>query len=221
MTNKKSPLYLLIAVVLLACSATDIPFLLPATPTAPPTATLHPPTSTPGLVILPTHTSTPTLIGLRTDTAPTFPPPLTATVAPTVTATEPAFTAGVPTATQPGLAGTGLDAVNLSATVFYWGACDPTTVTLTATVTNPAQVDDLVIFTRVADKTTGSVGGWDKGTSMTAVGSGVYSRTLNGVHMGVSRDSWIQFQLVGTDSEKKVVARSSVYHDSLSLSPCP
>lgn len=219
---KKTPLLsTLIAIVLLACSATDIPYLLPATPSLPPTATPVPPTATPNLAILPTHTFTPTLIGIRTEIAPTFPPPLTATPAPTVTATATAATAGAPTVAPTGLAGTGFDAVNLSAAVFYWGACEPTTVTVTATVTNPAQIDGLVLFTRVSDKATGSVSAWDKGTSMTMVGPGVYSRILNGVHMDVTRDSWIQFQLVGTDSQDKVMARSVVYHDALSLSPCP
>ena len=161
------------------------------------------------------------MIGLRTDTASTFPPPFTATPAPTLTATHTAGTAEVPTAAEAGLVGTGFQAINVSSAVFYWGACDPTTTTLTATVTNPAQIDGLVLFMRVADKATGSTTGWDKGTSMAVVGPGVYSRTLNGVHMGVTRDSWIQFQLVGTDSQNKIVARSPVYHDALSLSPCP
>ena len=220
--SKKAPLLsLFVALVILACSATDIPYLIPATPTLPPTATAIPPTATPSLAIFPTHTFTPTLIGIHTENAPTFPPPLTATPAPTATATTTAATAGVPTAAATGLAGTGFDAINLSSAIFYWGACEPTTVTVTATVTNPAQVDGLVLFTRVGDKTSGSSTAWDKGTSMALVGPGVYSRTLNGVHMDVTRDSWIQFQLVGTDAQNIVVARSAVYHEALSLSPCP
>jgi hypothetical protein len=221
MTKTTPLLSMLIAVVLLACSATDIPYLLQPTSTPPPTATSIPPTATASLAVLPTHTLTPTLIGLRTEIAPTFPPPLTATPAPTNTATATGASVGVPTTAATGLAGTGFDAINLSSAVFYWGACEPTTVTLTATVTNPAQIDGLVLFTRVSDKATGSVTGWDKGTSMTMVGPGVYSRTLTGPHMDVTVDSWIQFQLVGSDSQNKVVARSLVYHDALSLSPCP
>ena len=221
MANKTPLLSLLIAIVILACSTTDIPFLISATPTLPPTATPIPPTATPSLAIFPTHTFTPTLIGIHTEIAPTFPPPLTATSAPTATATATAATASVPTAAGTGLAGTGFAAINLSSAVFYWGACEPTTVTVTATVTNLAQVDGLVLFTRVGNKVSGLATAWDKGTSMALVGPGVYSRTLNGVHMDVTRDSWIQFQVVGTDAQDNVVVRSPVYHDALSLSPCP
>ncbi len=221
--KKNTPLRsMFITVLLLACSASDIPFLLQPTASPPPTATSLAPAATPTPQSFPTYTSTPTLIGLSTEIAPTFPSPFTATPAPITTATA---TAGSPIASPApsgtGLAGTGFDAINLSSAVFYWGACEPTTVTITASVTNPAQIASLVLFTRVANKATGAVSGWDKGTSMALVGPGAYSRTLNGTHMDVTKDSWIQFQLVGTDAQANVVARSAVYHDALSLSPCP
>lgn len=220
MTKKSVLLPLTLGIVLLACSVSDIPGLVQATATPPPSATPIPATLTPSPVVFPTHTFTPTLVLMSTEV------PQTATLAstptpgdtPTPTATVPTSTA---TASLAGLSGTGFNAANVSSSVFYWGACQPTTATLTVTVANPAQVTDVVLFTRINDKTTGGLTPWDKGASMTLVGPGVFSRTLNGTHMGVSEDSWIQYQFVGTDSKGQVVARSPVFHDTLSLSPCP
>lgn len=220
MGKKLSPLLFTLVIVSLACSLSDITNLVQATPTLPPTATPAPPTITPSPVIFPTHTFTPTFIALPSEAASTATPPSTPTPAETATATAviPSLTA---TASLAGLSGTGFNAVNVSAAVFYWGSCQPTTSTLTVTVANPAQVADVVLFTRIDDKTTGGQTPWDKGNSMAMVGPGVFSRTLNGPHMGVSEDSWILYQFVGTDSRGQVVARSPVFHDTLSLSPCP
>ncbi len=216
--KKQTPLLsMLVVIILLACSTSDIPYLLQSTPTLPSTATLAPPAGTPSQQVLPTRTFTPTLIGLKTEIAPTFATPFTATSAPTSAASP---TATVPTPAA-GLAGTGFNAISLSSTVFYWGACEPTSVTLTATVTNPVQIKDLVLFIRFASKPSGGAGPWDKGTSMTLVGPGIYARTLTGPHLGVTQDSWVQFQIVGTDALDHVSARSPVYRDALSLSPCP
>ncbi len=221
--KKNTPLLsLLITILLLACGVSDIPSLLQQTVSTAPPATPLAPAATSAPQSTPTYTPTPTLIGLNTEIAATFPSPFTATPAPT---TPPSPLAGSPTASPnpsaAALVGTGFGAINVSSAVFYWGACEPSTVTITASVTNPAQVASLVLFTRVGNKTTGATSAWDKGTSMASVGPGAYSRTLNGNHMDVNRDSWIQFQLVGTDAQAKVVARSPVFHDVLSLSPCP
>ncbi len=219
MTKKPVLLLLALGIVLLACSMSDIPGLVQATATLPPSATPNPASATPSPVVFPTHTFTPTFVPLSTEVPQTATPAWTPTGADTSTATAvvPSTTA---TASLAGLSGTGFNAANVSAPVFYWGACQPTTATLTVTVANPAQVHDVVLFTRINDKTTGGLTPWDKGNSMALVGPGVYGRTLNGVHMGVTEDSWIQYQFVGTDSQGQVVARSPVFHDTLSLSPC-
>lgn len=219
MTKKTPLLSLMIVLLVLACGVTDIPFLVQPTATQPATTTPIPPTVTPSPQVLPTHTFTPTLIGPSTEIADTFPPPLTAT--PAATSTDTAIPPSQTATPGIGLAGTGFNAINVSNSVFYFGACQPTTATLTVTVANPAQIVDVVLFTRVSNKATGGVSAWAKGVSMTMVGPGVYSRTLNSEHMGVTEDSWIQFQLVGTDVQDQIMARSPVNHDSLSLSPCP
>ncbi len=219
MTHKTRMLPIVTAILVLACGVSDIPYLIQPTPTLAPMATPVPPTATPSPQILPTHTSTPTLIAPNTEIPATFPPPDTATPADTATNT-PVPATGSPTPAATELVGTGFSAVNVSSSVFYFGVCQPTTATFTVTVTNAAQIADVVLFTRVENKATGGVSSWDKGVSMTIVGPGVYSRTLNSAHMNVTEDSWIQYQFVGTDSQGAVVARSIVYHDTLSLSPC-
>lgn len=219
MTKKTSIVSLFTALVLLACGLGDIPALIQ--PTAVPfvPATAIPPTTTPSPEALPTQTSAPTATATNTEVPATFPPPATATPADTETST-PVPPTGSPTAAATELVGTGLSAVNLSTSVFYFGACQPTTVTFTATVTNPIQIADLVLFTRYENKATGRVTSWDKGASLSLAGPGVYTRTVSSAHLGVTEDSWVHYQFVGTDSQGQVVARSIVYHDTLSLSPC-
>ena len=219
MKKKTSLLTVLTAIVVIACGIADIPFLAQPTATLPPTSTSAPPTATASPQVLPTRTQTPTPGTLSTQIAPTFPPAATATPAPSATAT--AIPASLTPTAAIGLSGTGFNAINQSSSVFYWGACEPTTVTLTVNVTNAAQITDVVLFTRIGDKTTGGSTAWGKGVSMANVGPGVYSRTLNSEHMGITEDSWIQYQLVGTDQRDQIVARSPVFHDTLSLSPCP
>ncbi len=218
MTKKIGILSLITALLVLACGISDIPYLIAPTPSPFPTATAVPPTPSPQ--ILPTHTATPTLTAPNTEVVATFPPPATATPADTATNT-PVPPTGSPTPAATELVGTGFNAVNLSNNVFYFGFCQPTTVTFTVTVTNPVQIADLVLFTRFENKSTGFLTSWDKGVSMTLAGPGVYTRTLNSDHLGVTEDSWVHYQFVGTDSQGQVVARSIVYHDTLSLLHCP
>jgi len=77
-----------------------------------------------------------------------------------------------------------------------------------------------VLFLRIHDKS-GGLSKWDRGTSMNSQGGGAFALTLKGSLMGITSDSWIEYQMVGTDAQNQNVARSPVFSRSLSLSHCP
>ena len=88
-------------------------------------------------------------------------------------------------------------------------------------VDDPAQVLAVVVFVRYRNKATGNVTGWDQGSSMEPKGGGAFQFTFDGDKMGVYNSVWVNFQLVGTNGAGANVARSPVFLESLTLSPCP
>jgi len=215
---KKYVVLLLLTALLSACSFSIFP--TPVPPTARPTQAL--PTIIPASKVPSTYTSTPTLIGGRPTFTPTETPPASSTfllvTLPTGTP-EPSSTA--PSAIPSGLEGSGFESVELSVDEFHWGSCEPNTTTLTVKVTNPAQVLNVVVFVRFRNKASGNVTGWDDGTSMESKGGGTFAFKFDGDLMGVYYNSWVAHQLVGTDATGANVARSPVFPEQLSLSPCP
>jgi hypothetical protein len=214
---KKIIFPIFLSIILLACTTTE------ATPTLRPskTATLIPPTNTATSNVTPSFTFTPTFIGGRpTSTLTKTPTPSSTFVLVTLpTGTlEPGV---VPTATRAGLEGSGFESVEFTETEFHWGACDPNKTTMTVEVTNPNQVLSVVVFVRFKNKSSGSLSGWDDGTAMEDDGGGAFTFIFDGNQMGIFSNSWVVYQLVGTDSSGSNVARSPVIADELSLSPCP
>ena len=210
-------LLFLFPILIMACGLSNLPSLAPATFTSAPTLPL-PPTNTPTAPIPPTHTSTPTLIGELSSATPfESPTPYGAiyTYTPTIDAS-----AG-PSATPSILQGTGFDSIDLSVDDFHWGSCAPNTVTVTTQVTDPTQIFNVVVFVRFTNQSSGKSTGWDSGTSMDSQGNGKFAATLDGTKMGVYYDSWVEYQLVGTDNNGQNVARSPVFANSLTLTACP
>lgn len=215
-------LILLLPLLLIACSFSSLPLLPLTGPTLPPTLTASPvpPTVTFTPPTPPTYTPTPTEIGARPTDTPSETPPPSATILYMTPPTEtPVPSTGVPTSAS--LGGTGFDSVKLTNIQIYWGNCSPNTVTLTAQVTNPGQVSDVVVFFKVRDKATGNSTGWDRGTSMDNKGDGTFSFVIDGRQLGQYANAWVMYQLVGTDRNSIPIARSPVFGDSLSLSSCP
>ncbi len=219
---KRLIIFLIVPLLVFACSYADIP-LLPqpiATETLIPSNTPLP-TNTPQPPIPPTYTSTPTLIGAAATFTPIDAGTQTALFIATYTAT-PTMTSPAPASSaSPDLSGTGFDSVALSTDQFYSGSCEPGTATVTAQVSDPSTVLSVVLFVRFRNKSSGILTGWDHGSSMDSQGGGAFTYTLNGSKMGMYADVWVEYQLIGTDSKAQNVARSPVFSDSLSLSPCP
>ncbi len=214
-------LTLLLPLILLACSFSSFPLIPLPGPTRPPTLTASPvpPTVTDTPPAPPTYTLTPTMIGARPTATETNTPLATGTILyltpPTETLVPPT---SIPTSS---LAGTGFESIALTNIQIYWGACDPNAVTITAQVSSPGQVFDVVLFTRIRDKASGNSTGWDQGTSMDNKGDGTFSWVIDGRKLGQYANSWVMYQLVGTDQNGVEIARSPIYNDDLTLSSCP
>ncbi len=113
------------------------------------------PTSTPAA------TSTPTLTPTVTPT-----PTPTITLTPKPTATRP------PTATSSDHSGPSFVRVSPSAAVFYDGACTPNSITVTAVITDPSGVEDVVLWYRVGSGQYASI-------PMGAQGNDTFRRTVD------------------------------------------
>ena len=210
-------LFFLFPILIMACGISNLPSLAPATLTSAPTLP-PPPTNTATVAPPPTHTSTPTLIGVLSSTTPfESPTPFGAISSYTPTSEASSEFTSTPSILQ----GTGFDSIDLSTSEFDWGSCDTNTVTISAQVTDPSKVSVVVLFIRFTAQSSGKSTGWDSGTSMDSQGNGKFSVTLDGSNMGVYYDAWVEYQLVGTDSNSQNVARSPVFPSSLSLKPCP
>jgi len=187
----------------------------PATTAAPPTATA---TITPTLPT-PTFTNTPTLSGVMPATAAVTTPAATFTPLPLFSDTltpQLFYTGDAP--------GEGFHSVQISGNEIYWGICKPGTVKITAEVTDPAAVYNVVIFVRLQDGESTDTTPWSKGAAMDDRGEGIFSYDLDAdtiAEKNSYRRSWVLYQLVATDRPGNIIGRTRVYRNSLTLRPCP
>ena len=213
---------------------------LGASPTAPPTFTTTP---TPSQTSLPTQdlfaTSTPTPLTFTPTVtsigAELFTPTSTPTLFPTARPTQPAPTAGsVTPALLPGgsLGGlftpqaTGFLTILTSSPLMYWneGPCSPRNIEITAIVTDPANTDRVVLFTRLREKrNTLNVTRWNAGAIMVReddVSFHYNIRTFNLRRYFYFREAWLEYQLVAFDKDLQEIGRTPIYDRNLSLVQC-
>lgn len=223
---KKALFLSLLALSFLACSTADL-VTLALTPTvspSPPPPPTMPPTDTPTITMTqptPTFTYTPTLSGQKptaTNTVTGTPPP---TDTPEITPTSEGAIIVLPESS-------GFFSVLISEPVIYYGKCGlPAEARVTVRVTDPGRVKFVAFFMRLRSKSSGNTTGWDIGTVMQSMGNGLYSLTLNADDLhgpepySYYKDSWLEFQLVSTNSYSREIGRSQKITDQLSLSPCP
>lgn len=213
-----------------ACTTGELVALL-VTPTSPPPPTAIPRTPTPAetptntatpVTYTPTFTLTPTLIGWDPTETPTVTGTPLDTETPQATPTPEENIILLPEAS-------GFQSVLLARDAIYYGAgCPfPATVVVRARVAEPDRVGLVSIFLRMRNKATGNDSGWDVGTTMTPVGSGLYELILdaNDLH-GEDRfayytDAWLEFQLVAFDGRVREIGRTDKILDRLSFVQCP
>jgi len=191
-------------------------------------------TSTPIITATPTVTLTPTITS-----TPTFPPspsPTTTIVHfPTQDPNQPTATfviipifAGPNTVTPSSQTlvespGYGFISVSVSDKKIFWGSCKVNKTRIVAKVLNPEDVYSVVIFVRSKALKKEDYTPWTTGDVMSKNANGSFSYTLVGSHIEGHhdyKDSWVIFQLVATNVYGEEIGRTSIFSNSISLSPC-
>ncbi len=168
------------------------------------------PSTTPTLPT-PTFTLTPTLIGEKTKTP-------TSTDTPSVTPGTPP-TPITPDTPTPTTYMDGLVSVRLSTDRFFTRGCNPTSVTFNVQVADAGRVNYVVLFVRFKSGSTGANSVWTNLT-MESLGGGAYTFELKPeeiLGLDFFEDPQIQYQLVTTDSRSKVLGRTGIFKNNLTL----
>lgn len=224
--------YILVLPILLASCVplSDVVQLVRSPTPVPPADTLTPApsiTPAPTLNLFATSTSTPltftptvTQIG-----AELFTPTGTVTDYPTQYVT-PGLPLGAASGTYFTPVNTGFLAVLLSNNIMYWnnGPCSPREIKFSAFVEDTLNTDKVLLFTRLREKKdTLLVTDWNAGAIMVKADNGSYNYTLHTWNMDQYywfRDAYLEYQLVSTDKDLNVIARTQVYDRNLSLVMC-
>lgn len=220
---KKLVLVLVVISVLSGCSgAPSLPFLQTAAPPASPQPTVTPyaldPTNTPDLFVLNTlpPTTTPsTGTAVVTETAfPTF----TATIRPTITLEpiDPIFFTPSPNLFLNVQRST--DQI-----VWGWGCEGARSIRFTATVQVVRRLRYVTLWYRLQDKYSGRHTDWGGGAIFSDNDQGMYFYALDLSQIQRYKnytDAWFQYQLVASTATQKVLGRSVVSRNEVSLTYC-
>jgi hypothetical protein len=218
----------ILGLLILACSTTS---LFPTSPTPLAQVALPLPTDTLPVAFTPTPSMAPTQVPPTFTPTPTFietiiTPTVASTDTPVLTMTIPA-TSTSPTVvpTQPTPQGPVFNIVMLSGNQINWGnSCSANTVTLTAQVVNGFDVTSVLLFTRLLSQTRTIPTPWNSAITMHNDGMGTFTYDLSQTGIARSQEftlAWVQYQLVATNSSNKIVGRTQVYENTLTITFCP
>ena len=143
-------------------------------------------------------------------------------------APEPTATVAVPTVTpepQPTPIPFRIFDVKADRFTFYYGDddCGPDEVTITAKVSNPSQVQGLVLFTRFADQESFEMTNWDSGRSMSKFSDDTYRITLKASDLPNYKKyefATMFYQIVATRSGGGEAGRTTIFKN-VHLEICP
>lgn len=215
---KKTGLVVLLGLFALACSFSDIVSLIPvnSTPLASPVqlSTDTPsdtPTVTPTLPT-PTFTTTPTLVYLGSSPTPWALLQVTGTI----DVLSPDYSLLTPQV--------GFNSVQISGNMIRWGSCEPSSVKITAYVTDPIKEQAVLLFLRLKDTKSSEMTDWGYGAEMNSNQKGIFTYTVSAKSVPHHQDfsiAWVQYQLVAFDRNLHEVGRTQPYLSNLSIGPCP
>jgi hypothetical protein len=207
----------LLSVVVSACTLEQV-FMLPepaSTPAAARTDTPAPPPTLTPVLSTPTFTATPTLVGFEAS-------PIAEeeeTPAPVVTPLD-SIILLTPT---PTVQMDGFLFIRVSHASFYKGAdCQPSSVSFTVQVADPARVRHVLLFVRFRSMTSERTGKWTN-LPMTTIGAGTYIHELVSDQVldeQFFQTAWVEYQLVATTAAAKEVGRTDIFKERLTMTPC-
>ena len=169
----------------------------------------------------PTYTKTPTLVGLSPTITITGDP-----VSATPSFTLVPFIVDTPTPLILVLTetpGEGFKSLAISGNQIFWGTCKRGSVRITAEVTDPDEVYSVVIFVRLRDAESPDTTPWSKGAAFDNRRNGIFTYDLDADAVsehGYYMKAWVLYQLVATDVLGKVIGRTKIYTQSLTIEPC-
>jgi hypothetical protein len=150
----------------------------------------------------------------------TITPTLTPTL-PTITVTVTPTTTPTPTITPTVESGLGLAVSTRSTNQFFYGGCEPGSITLTVQANQPEKVQYMYLFYKLQDTETGQFTESNGGTPMTKKGSDTWTITLNANQVkdyNKFDSAWFIYQFISQDKDKNLT-RSKQIADVL-LSTC-
>ncbi|MEW6407031.1 MAG: hypothetical protein AB1649_35080 [Chloroflexota bacterium] len=223
---RKPGILTIVLFLLTSCTLPAFPIASPPTATpvpASPTKTpiTHTPTITPTQPT-PTYTATPTLFGWKPTSTITGTPP-------TATSTQTPLPIFIDTPTPPILItpeespGEGFKSFRLSGNRVFWGTCSPGTVTMEAEVLDADAVWRVYLFMHLRSTKKDDTTPW-VGTTMANHRDGRFSYILRADLVDGRKyylKAWVVFQLVAVDEQQKVIGRTRIYEQVLTIEPCP
>jgi hypothetical protein len=214
-------LYLVVALAVLIQACAGLALNKPEQPISTATATVSPtPLDTLAPSLTPSITPSATIVHIPTQDPfqPVSTPILIPIFVGSVTATP--FRFETPTPSGPG---PGFLSVEVTEKRLYWGVCKPNRARIIAKVENPEAVFSVIIFVQVKDFFDEDYTPWTTGNTMQNHWNGTFTYMLTANttegHNHYKR-AWIRFQLVATDDDGEVIARSKIFPNEILLSPC-
>ncbi|HEY9151836.1 MAG TPA: hypothetical protein VIN60_03045, partial [Anaerolineales bacterium] len=118
----------------------------------------------------------------------------------------------------------GFTQISTSSNVFRWGNCpQPSSITFTAHVTDPATEVAVLLFLRLSSPTTGEMTKWEAGASMNGDKTGTFTYTVttkNISHYDEYPNAWLQYQMIAIDANFNHVGYTQPYLNSITFSKC-
>jgi CSLREA domain-containing protein len=104
-------------------------------------------------------------------------------------------------------------------TLYFYGPnarsdCGPKEVKFQIGLSSTAGVANVLFFARLKEQSSGRLGAWSDGVSMTPIGNNLYEITLWSENIPDVRsfgESWLQYQFVALDKAGAAIARSEVF----------
>jgi hypothetical protein len=228
---KKSPLIILLIVLLAGCaSLPDITQLL-ITPTPIPVDTNTP---QPTVTLIPTKDLFAVSSATPVTFAPTVSPLASVGATPTLLPTQTLIP--LPTFSEQFIndmssvtffaENSGFQAILYSAGTLYWGegACVTRSIKITAFVDDSERTDRVFLFLRLRDKqNTLNVGEWSAGAQMIKVADGSFNydvKTYNLRQYFAYKNAWIEYELVSVNEKLEILGRTQLYDHNISLVKC-
>lgn len=150
-------------------------------------------------------------------------PTPTVTTTPTATVTSTPTPSETPTQTPTPTQDVLTFSPSLSTNQFFYGACSPTSVTLSVGVSQPERVNSVVVFFKFEDLDSGQMTAWDAGTALNpSADRRTYSRSVAAASIAgynTYNKARVWYQFVATDSSGQIIGRSASYTD-LTLARC-